>query len=97
MVWYSNEAHGLAVASGITVSPAKWDGRITACHQQSFTLVGDGGPGDSPGHVVVFLDKRTTYLQGKLQDLKVGRFVEATGSCLGPKRIQASAVDIWPN
>ena len=95
MVWYASEVHGVAVASEIVVSPAKWGGRITAVHQQSLVLKGDGGPGNAPGRVVVLLDKRTTYIQGKPRDLSIGRFVEVTGSCLGPKRMQASAVDVW--
>ena len=96
MVWCTANPAGDATATDILANFTRWAGTIDSVHPHSIVIVGGGGPGEAPGHVEVFLDEHTTYAQGTSKDLKVGRDVEVSGLDLGRKRVQASALNIWP-
>lgn len=88
---------GGAIATNIMANFTRWAGTITAIHPHSVVIVGGGGPGEAPGRVTVFIDGHTTYAQGTPKDLTVGRDLEVSGLDLGHKRVQASALNIWPS
>jgi len=92
----TNQSGG-ATATDILANFTRWAGTITAVHPRSIVIVGGGGPGEATGHVEVLLDVHTTFAQGTPKDLKVGRDVEVSGLDLGHKRVQASALNIWPS
>ena len=96
MVWCAANPAGDATATDILANFTKWAGTIDSVHPRSIIIVGGGGLGEAPGHVEVFLDEHTTYTQGTSKDLKVGRDIEVSGLDLGHKRVQASALNIWP-
>lgn len=74
-----------------------WGGTIIAIYPHRFVMFGKGRVGEAPGHVTVLLDGDANYDESTLKDLRVGRYVEVSGSILAPKRVQAAAVRIWPN
>jgi Domain of unknown function (DUF5666) len=94
MLWCAGDG---GIATSILVNFTRWGGTITAIYPHSFAMFGKGRVGEAPGHVTVLLDGDTNYVQSTLKDLKVGRDVEVSGSIIGPKRVQATAVRIWPN
>ena len=92
----SNRTSGVT-ATEITSNFTRWAGTITAVHPHNIVIVGGDGPGEAPGHVTVFIDGNTTYAQGTLKDLTIGRDLEVSGLDLGDKRVLASALNIWPS
>lgn len=97
MVWCRMSPNGKTVATDIMANFTRWAGTITAVYPHSFVIVGDGGPGEAPGHVRGFLDSHITYAQGTPKDLTVGRDLEVSGWDIGHKRVKASALNIWPS
>jgi hypothetical protein len=97
MVWCAINQSGEASATNIMANVTRLAGTITAVHPHNIVIVGNGGPGEASGHVTVFIDGNTTYAQGTPKDLTIGRDLEVSGLDLGHKRVQASALNIWPS
>jgi hypothetical protein len=49
------------------------------------------------GRLTVLITSNTTFAQGSPNDLRSGRDIEVTGYDLGHKRVQATALTIWPH
>jgi len=94
MLWCAGDG---SLATDILVNFTHWGGTIIAIYPHRFVMFGKGRVGEAPGHVTVLLDGDTNYDESTLKDLRVGRYVEVSGSILAPKRVQAAAVRIWPN
>lgn len=94
MLWCAGDG---SIATDILVNVTHWGGTIIAIYPHRFVMLGKGRMGEAPGHVTVLLDGDNNYDESTLKDLKVGRYVEVSGSILAPKRVQATAVRIWPN
>ena len=97
MVWFVANGMDEAIATDIMANCVKWGGTIAAVYSNGFEIVGNYAAGDAPGHVRVLLDEHATFLEGKPNDLKAGRFVEVIGLDLGHKRMKATTVDVWPS